>query len=190
MCCHLGVWLSDENAALIERLARDEVEFFHELDLDLPDQVVVDGEWRGEPTGKKTAVRQTTFAKDVPDYPAHFSDTACVFHLGDGRCALQLLSVARGKHPWYYKPIACWLHPITVTREADGAEGIRIVLFDETTDEFRTPGYHGFTTFTFCGKTCAGGRPAFEVLAEELEFLGHIAGRDLIGEIKAVEKDR
>ena len=82
-----------------------------------------------------------------------------------------------GKHPWYYKPFTCWLHPIKLSES-----GIR--LYDETSDPNKLPNYDGFVVRTFCGRTEAGGRPAVEVLKEELEFLGKLIGRDLIAEVQ------
>jgi hypothetical protein len=76
-----------------------------------------------------------------------------------------------GKHPWFYKPLTCWLHPINVSPE-------RITLYDEKTDPYRFPDYDGYLSRTFCGRTMSLGRPAYEVLRPELEFLGRILGRD------------
>jgi hypothetical protein len=185
MCCYDGVYVGDEAAAVITDVARREAAFFRGLGLDLPDEVIVDGEWEGLVAGRKTAVAPHPFSREVADFPAHFGDTACVFHLDDGRCALQVLSVERGHHPWYYKPFTCWQHPISIVPGAGGA-GAVVLLDSEETDPYRLPGYDGFVTQTFCGRTAPCGRPAHEVLAEELSLLGAIAGRDLAGELRSV----
>jgi hypothetical protein len=175
MCCYDGIFLEPEVAAMLPRLARDEAAFFAGLGLRLPDQVVVDGEWRGQVRGPKTAVAPRPLSQTVPGFPRHFHDTACVFATADGRCGLQLLSVARGRHPWFYKPFGCWLHPITLWYEGRACIGVE----DERTDSCRLPGYDGFLTATFCGQTAPSGRPAREVLREELAFLGAILQREL-----------
>ena len=41
----------------------------------------------------------------------------------------------------------------------------------------------GFVCRTPCGETCTGGEPAWKVLAEELEYLGSLGGRDLLEEV-------
>jgi hypothetical protein len=56
----------------------------------------------------------------------------------------------------------------------------KITVYDENTDPYRFPDYDGFLSQTFCGRTMALGRPAYEVLRPELEFLGRILGKYLI----------
>jgi hypothetical protein len=179
MCCYDGVFLGAEEAAVVEEVAAREADFFRDLGLRLPAQVVVTGSWEGLVSGKKTAVAPWPASLEVESFPAHFHDTACVFHLPDGRCALQVLSVARGLHPWHYKPTGCWLHPLTA--DHGGRPGLG--LEDERTDPCRLPHYPGFVAATCCGRTDEQGQPAHEVLREELEFLGRIVRRDLRGEI-------
>jgi hypothetical protein len=176
MCCYDGVYVSRESAAVIERVATAHAEFFAGLDLRLPDRVIVEGTWRWKRGGLKTAVKRRTFSRTVQGFPAHFSDTACVFLTRDGRCALQLLSVRLGRHAWYYKPIKCWMHPVTL----EGASRAVLLLHDEHTDPYRFPGYDGFVSRIFCGRTCPAGAPAAAVLADELTFLSRIVGRDLL----------
>lgn len=180
MCCYDGVYVSEESAAVITSLAERHADFFTNLGLDLPRQVIVEGEWRRRRGGVKTAVRARDFSATVAGYPAHFEDTACVFLTRDGRCALQLLSEREGRHPWYYKPMKCWLHPITI--EGDGQSVL--VLHSRETDPYRLPGYDGFVSTIFCGRTFPGGAPASTVLAKELIFLSWIVGRNLLAEIE------
>jgi hypothetical protein len=182
MCCYDGIYLDDEEADVVAELARTEADFFSSLGLRLPEQVVVHGSWENLISGKKTAVVPWSGARAVAGFPAHFNATACVFHLDDGRCALQVLSVARGRHPWYYKPTGCWLHPLTTDR--DNRPGLG--LHDDKTDPCQAPGYPGFITSTFCGASPEQGDPAYEVLREELDLLGRIAGRDLYAEEAAL----
>ena len=186
MCCYDGVYVNDEEAAVIEEVARQEAGFFRQLGLDLPEHVIVDGEWEGLVTGKKTAVVPYAFSPEVPGFPAHFKDTACVFHLDDGRCGLQVLSQARGRHPWHYKPFTCWLHPISIAPGEDG-QGAVILLESEATDPYRLPDFDGYVEQTFCGRTAPCGQPGYEVLAEELALLGAITGRDLAGELRPAQ---
>ena len=179
MCCYDGVYVSRESASVIERVAKDHAEFFAGLDLQFPDGVIVEGNWSWKKGGLKTAVRQREFSKTVEGFPRHFNDTACVFLTGDGHCSLQLLSTHLGHHPWYYKPVKCWMHPITL----EGDEQAVLLLHSERTDPFIYPGYDGFVSRIFCGRTSPGGAPAGAVLSDELAFLSRIVGRDLLAEV-------
>jgi hypothetical protein len=179
MCCYDGVYLGAEEAAVVADVAVREAAFFRDLGLDLPGQVVVTGSWEGLVSGKKTALKPWPASRLVEGYPAHFHDTACVFHLPDGRCGLQVLSLARGLHPWHYKPTGCWLHPLTVDHGGQPGLGLE----DEKTDPCRLPHYPCFIAATCCGRSDEQGQPAHKVLHEELDFLGRIACRDLHGEI-------
>lgn len=178
MCCYDGVYVSPESAVVIERAAREHAGFFAGQGLRLPERVIVEGDWPWRRGGLKTAVTPRAFSKTVQGFPSHFNDTACVFLTGDGRCSLQLLSVHLGRHPWHWKPVKCWMHPITL----EGDERAVLRLHSHRTDPYRLPGYDGFVSRIFCGRTCPGGAPAATVLAEELTFLSGIVGRDLPAE--------
>jgi len=178
MCCYDGVYVSPESAAVIERAAKEHAGYFAGLDLQLPERVIVEGDWPWKKGGLKTAVGPRAFSQTVEGFPPHFKDTACVFLTGDGRCSLQLLSIHLGHHPWYLKPVKCWMHPITL----EGEESAILLLHSDRTDPYRLPGYDGFVSRIFCGRTCPGGAPASRVLTEELSFLSQILGRDLLAE--------
>ncbi len=178
MCCYDGVYVSRESAAVIRRVAKEHAEFFAARSVQLPEDVIVEGDWPWKRGGLKTACTPRAFSGAVEGFPSHFTNTACVFLTADGRCSLQLLSVHLGRHPWYYKPVKCWMHPITL----QGEEHAVLLLHSERTDPYRFPGYDGFVTRIFCGRTCPGGSPASAVLADELTFLARIVGRDLRAE--------
>jgi hypothetical protein len=178
MCCHDGVYLEDDEAEVIAELAESEAGFFRGLGLTLPEAVVDHGNFLGLMSGPKTATVPRRWRGRVEGYPEHFEETACCFLLDDGRCALQMLSTAKGLHRWYYKPTGCWLHPLTTHYSPDAEIG----LHDERSDPFRLPNYDGFVSRTFCGSCSVQGPPARETLREELTFLGVILGRDLVGE--------
>ncbi len=178
MCCYDGVYLDAPHEAAIAVIAQARRSAFAAMGLDLPDAVVVDGFVGGVLFGRKTATRPWAAKEAVPDFPEHFNQTSCVFHLDDGRCGLQVLALRDGVHPWAYKPAPCWLFPINIH------SGV-IRIFDETNDPSRYEAYKGFVTHTRCGQTCAEGKSAIEVFADELRYLGDIVGRDLIAEAGA-----
>lgn len=181
-CCHDGVYLSSEEAKVIRELGesrRDEIEG---QGVSLPKQLVVYGKWRDAVSGPKTATRTVAMNKKVADYPEHFPNTNCVFLLDDARCALQSLAVEEGKHPWHYKPLTCWLHPLSISSGPNHKP--MLTVYSEETDPQRYPDYDGFVCRTHCGRTCNGGEPAWQVLRWEIETLGEIGGRDLLAEIE------
>jgi len=173
MCCYDGVYVNSDTADALQQISQIRGSEFQEIGVTLPSSVITEGVWRDESTGLKTVTKFTDFRSNVSGFPDHFDNTACVFHCDDGRCSLQALGMKDGKHPWFYKPLTCWLHPISVSPE-------KITVYDEKTDPYRFPDYDGFLIQTFCGRTMPLGRPAYEVLRPELEFLGRILGRDLI----------
>jgi hypothetical protein len=180
MCCYDGASVDPDTADELQRLANERTSEFESMGLSLPDAVVVSSEWNGV-AGRKTAIKPFPYRSLVDDYPKHFNETACVFLLADGRCGLQILSEADGKHPWYYKPFTCWLQPIKLSESA-------IRLYDEATDPYRFPGYDGFVVRTFCGRTEQCGRPAAEVLKQEIDFLGRLLDRNLLTELQPPAK--
>jgi hypothetical protein len=180
MCCYDGASVDEEMGMQIQTLVNERRPAFKKMGLHLPTTVVETNEWSGA-IGKKTAVRPFPFRLRVNDYPSHFNETACVFLLTDGRCGLQILSEQEGKHPWYYKPFTCWLQPIKITVSS-------IKLYNENTDPNRLPGYDGFVICTQCGRTDSTGRPASEVLEQELQFLGKLLDRNLVAEAQGKRK--
>jgi hypothetical protein len=59
-----------------------------------------------------------------------------------------------------------------------------LTLPDAATDPYHYADYPGYISVTFCGRTVACGRPAHEVLTDELAFLGMILGRSLVAELR------
>ncbi|MDB4143373.1 DUF3109 family protein [bacterium] len=152
-CCHDGVFLSSEEAAFIGEGV----------------ETLSDGR-------QKTATVPATPEHRADDFPAHFPETRCVFLDDEHRCKWQLKSVEEGKHPWFYKPISCWMHPILLERR----EGRPILTL-------RTSGNDaaGFASQTPCGRLTQDADPARVTLKAELEMLGSIAQRDFSAELNA-----
>jgi len=186
-CCYDGAYLGEEEADVIRELVRTSRADFKRFGLDLPGQTVVFGSWQDSISGPKTATRPSSLRQRIADYPPHFADTTCVFLLDDARCGLQLLAQERSLPPWFYKPVTCWMHPLTI--ESSSGNRALLTLHDEESDPQRFEGYEGFVSRTHCGRTCAGGLPAYRLLREELDFLGGLAGRDLVREIETVVAD-
>ncbi len=181
-CCHDGVYLSSEEARVLRTLVEEDRETIEETGVTLPEKVVVYGKWRDITSGPKTATRSADMQSRVSDYPPHFPGTNCAFLLPDARCSLQAYAMDKGLHPWHWKPLTCWLHPLSITAGEDHKP--RLTLYSEETDPQRFDDYDGFVCRTHCGRTEDGGEPAWQVLREELEALGEIGGRDLIAEIE------
>lgn len=183
VCCHDGVYLGPDEAKIIDQLVAKNRSDFEALGLDLPNPVIVFGNWRDLISGLKTATRSEPMSAMVEEYPEHFPDTACVFLMTDGRCGLQQFAADRDLHPWYFKPATCWIHPLSIVQRSDAPP--LLTLFDRESDPQNLPDYDGFVSRTHCGRVDDCGTPAFEVLSGELEMLGRLGRRDLLGEIRA-----
>lgn len=178
MCCYHGAHLNDEEAAFVQAVADQERDYFASKGIELPEQVVIEGTWRGKSSGKKTALKPWNYQERLPNFPQHWDNTACVFLTQEGWCGLQLYSEDCGKHKWFAKPLTCWLHPINFP-ETGG-----LTVYGKENDPTVYEDYAGFNTVTECGRPDPCGAPAYETLREELEFLGAIVGRDFYSEIK------
>lgn len=170
MCCYDGVYIDAGTEDALAALVSDRRGDLEGIGAILPEAIFEDGTFNGEMLGRKTATRPFAYDGKVADFPGHFEQTACVFLIDDGRCSLQALAIADGRHPWDYKPPTCWVHPIKVS-----ASGI--VLHDEDDDPHVLPEYPGYVSRTRCGGCSGCGDPARTVLADELEYLATILDR-------------
>jgi hypothetical protein len=118
------------------------------------------------------------------DFPAHFPRTRCIFLDAEHRCVLQRISMKRGMHPWHWKPVSCWMHPLILRPAGGGRARPQLTLARPENDPVKKPGYPGFSAYTPCGIEQADGPPAHESLRTELELLGEISGRDVCREIE------
>lgn len=157
-CCHDGVVLSEEEARMLTSLGGGDGVVTRE-----------DGQF-----GTKTIPAKVGELGE--DYPAHFKKTRCVFLDPEHRCHWQLKAVSEGKHPWFYKPISCWLHPVLLAKQ-DGRALVTIRSREDDETEFASQ--------TPCGRATEGAPPARESLGMELKMLGDLSERDFYGELNA-----
>lgn len=135
----------------------------------------------------KTATRDAKPVELAMDYPEHFPKTRCVFLDKEGRCRIQMHSVRQGRHPWFDKPLTCWIHPLVILPVSGDRSRPLLTLVNEANDPQKTDNYRGFASCTHCGRLDKRGKKARQVLAAELEMLGLISGRDILGELNAEE---
>lgn len=174
-CCHDGVVLGEEEVAVIRALVEGQGEVLHRLGWE-------GGAWLDEDGGRrKTATRPAEARELAEEFPAHFPKTRCVFLDGEHRCVLQRLAMEEGRHPWYWKPISCWMQPLRL--DGGGRERPVLTLAGPEDDPLRREGYPGFSSCTPCGRTQADGEPAASALQAELTMLGRLGGRDLAREL-------
>lgn len=160
-CCYDGVYLEFGEEDKLAQIVGSAPAFFASL----PDAFVVDGNWGGgRVTGRKTATRPHRYA--ASDFPAHFTQTRCVFCLDDHRCSLQVLAEKNGLHPWAYKPRSCWMFPLEVI---DG-EPIPPPAADEPDPMSLGEDYPGYAKFVPCGQDRADGVPWRDALAREIAY--------------------
>lgn len=157
-CCHDGAILSEEEAEVLLVIDdRDGIE------------ILANGQ-------KKTRTMPAGDRELAADFPVHFLKTRCVYLDDQHRCYWQLRSIEEGKHPWFYKPTSCWMHPVLLTRR-DRRSFLTILAAEEDSS--------GFASQTPCGRHSLCAKPARLSLGAELEMLGLISGRDFSGEINA-----
>lgn len=174
-CCHDGVYLSEEEDQTIGRL-------IEEKSTTLQSDGWSSTSWKEVRDGRtKTRTLPATDAELANNFPSHFPRTRCVFLDAEHRCVIQRLAMNEGRHPWWWKPISCWLHPLLLRRQPDGRPFL--TLAQPARDPAVRPGYPGFGSFTPCGVSPASGPPAWQTLRGELELLGQLGGRDLVGEL-------
>jgi len=172
-CCHDGVHLSEEDAEIVAEVVRNERDSLEKLGMKLPLDCLEVSE-RGR---RKTKTRSAQNDEVATDYPAHFPKTKCVFLDEKHRCSLQRLAVEKGKHPWYYKPITCWMHPVTLQKATEYGGRPLLTLFSPETDPQKTMGYPGFASCTHCGREDNEGVKGEECFAKELEMLSLLSDR-------------
>lgn len=179
-CCHDGVYLSEEEAAGIEVLLEKNPALGESVRSHGADTVF-------EQVGNKikTATRPAQPDELAADYPGHFPKTRCVFLDTGGHCMIQVLSVQQGRHPWFDKPLTCWIHPLVILPATRDRARPILTLVSPENDPQKTAGYPGFASCTHCGRPDEGGKKARQVLAAELEMLGAVSGRDILGELNA-----
>lgn len=181
-CCHDGVVVGTEEEMVIRELVEAKrrplagygwsepgLGAIEEPDGDRATAGFVDSD-----DGKRrTATRPAETAELADDFPAQFKRSRCVFLDREHRCVLQRLADDEDRHPWFWKPISCWMHPLLL-RAGDRPV---LTLPDPADDP------EGFVCCTHCGRTEQDGEPAAVVLIEELEMLRAISGRDFAREL-------
>jgi hypothetical protein len=161
MCCYDGVYLEEGEEERIHAIVKAYPDFFSFA----PPAFITDGTWRNRVAGRKIDTAPHRYQN--PHFPAHFSQTRCVMSLPDARCALQVLATRFGKHPWTYKPKACWMHPLL----REGPNGVvPPPPHPEDDPDCIDASYPGFVTYTLCGRHQENGSPWKHVLAEELAY--------------------
>lgn len=187
-CCYDGVYLGAEEVEMIKILVdREQPKGTWERfglksasgDPLTPENVLTLSE-----TGReKTDIRTAEEGELPPEFPAHFNKTRCVFLDPEGRCGFQRLAMEEGKHPWFYKPLTCWIHPIALAPPKNAETRAKITLYNAESDPHIEEGYPGFCSHTPCGKINTHGIPAKESLKEEIRYLSQISERDLEKEL-------
>lgn len=171
-CCHDGVVVGEDEIKVMEGVLDTEGKRLRAFDWWAEECFAhEDGHW-------KTATHPAPPGKLGENFPSHFKRKRCVFLDEAHRCVLQRLAMDdEGRHPWFWKPISCWMHPLLLKAAARRGEPPLLTIVRGGDDS-------GFADCTPCGHMEPSGRPAWEALREELEFLGEIGGRDLIKEVR------
>lgn len=174
-CCHDGVFLEAEERDVIDEVVTTRRRTLETYGWQEP-------RWFTREDGRVRSVTNPASPDELAaGFPDHFPRSRCVFLDAGHRCVLQRLATDEGRHPWFWKPISCWMHPL-VLRSRGGRPVLTLPAGGD--DPTAAPGYPGFSSCTPCGMPCPGGEPAHQVLADELAWLGEISGRDLLVELR------
>lgn len=157
ICCSDGAFLLPEEEALIHETVAKFPEHFSLL----PKKYIGDAVW-GEHHGRKTSTRIYRYKSK----PTHFADTRCSFTEKDGKCSLQTLAVAQGRHKWHYKPMGCWLFPLESNEK--GLVAPPRTRREDPNNLGRA--YPGFVTMTPCGSHSVKGKVWWIALKEEVSY--------------------
>lgn len=174
-CCYDGVYISDEEAGQIREVVRKE-----ESILLNADEVILQTEH-----GQKTATRPAEEGELADDFPEHFPKTRCVFLDSGGCCGLQKKAMNDNLDPWLYKPISCWMHPLVLVPAGKWGNRPVLTIVNAENDPQRDGDYAGYASCTHCGRADVDGKPAWQVLEQELKRLGELCGRDIYSELSA-----
>lgn len=177
-CCHDGVYLDAEEREVIGHVIKANRE-----------QLASYG-WN-EPTifEQKSGRWKSVTLPDpghAPEFPSHFPRTRCVFLDSGHRCVLQRLAMDQDKHPWFWKPISCWMHPLILESDASNERPV-LTLATPGNDPAADENYPGFSAYTPCGSVCSKAPSAGHTLSAELTLLGEIGNRDLLAELNATD---
>lgn len=173
-CCHDGVMLEPEERGVIDEAIRSRRER-------LTSYGWRETEWITTENGRLRSITKPAAPSQLAaGFPAHFPRTRCVFLDSGDRCVLQRLASDEGRHPWFWKPISCWMHPLVLGNRAGRP---LLTLPAAAGDPSARPGYPGFSSHTPCGMPCPGADPARTTLAPELHLLSQISGRNLLAEL-------
>ncbi|MBO4819666.1 MAG: hypothetical protein J5528_05945, partial [Firmicutes bacterium] len=165
VCCYDGVYLTKEEEKLITDFVKQNREHFSFL----KEPFVVDGDWPGMRSKRKTEMVE----RDDYDesFPCHFTKTRCVFELSDGQCSLQRLATDLQLHPWRIKPAACWRFPIRDPK--DGSIEPPVTNKDKDPD-YVDENYPGYVSFLPCVKSDEEGISWIRKYRNEIEYMRYL----------------
>jgi len=169
-CCYDGTFVEPDEQEVLEGVLTEKADHFATLGIEIPKKAFVPTRWPDTP-GTQTALKSKDFS-GVPDFASHFTNTSCFMLMESGECSLERIACSQGRHRWFYKPLACWLHPIMA--DVNGSACFR--LFGEADEPFKTEAYPGFVTSTRCGRTAPEGESASVVLTDEINYASTILG--------------
>ena len=173
-CCYDGVYIDDEEEKRIREFVKEYPEFF----ADLPSPYIVDGDWPGMRSERKTA--KVPFDGYDSTYPKHFTRTRCVFAMESGECKLQRVATDQQLHPWKIKPRACWSFPIPGVANN---EILPPTAAGQPDPNYVDESYPGYVTFLPCVQTqCDSDRklPWFEKYHFEIEYYRYLMRNHLL----------
>ncbi len=168
-CCHDGAVLRKDEVETLLKVIEENSEFFKLYNIDKEDMPFVrgaDGEWQ-------TQTVESDHYEACSEFSQSFQQTRCRFLTNDSKCMFQILADKNGRHSWYWKPLACWLHPL-VLNPVGGDVNVTLGSDPHVGHDDEVV---AFVSETSCGNQCSKGMRAKELLAKELLYLNELTGR-------------
>ena len=164
-CCTCGVYLNVEHAKMV--MANQETIMPH-VPAERRDPASW-FDWTLEPDvdhPEGGTLASTNVAKDA----THPAGQSCVFLRPDRKCALQVASVAIGKHPWHFKPFYCALFPLVFHRHE--------LVLDDDNEVYLEGGR--------CSRAiCSEPVPLYRLFETEMKLaIGENGYRELLGKVE------
>ncbi len=163
ICCYDGVSLHHGE----DKMIRSVVDRFPQYFIHMPNTYITYRERRDGTKVLVTAVRH--FEYSIQTLSKRFNSTKCVFSTDDHQCSLQVAAIGVGVHKWTFKPLTCWLFPLTLHN------GEIVPLASEWR---KNPSHVSEGLILPCENHHPEGDPWQEVFQEEIRYFEKFGKRD------------
>ena len=164
-CCYDGIYIEEHEEKLIKEFVEAHPEYFKNL----PRPYIVDGDWPGMRSTRKT--EKVPYDLYDESFPKHFTRTKCCFIMENGECLLQRVATDLQLHPWKIKPAGCWSFPI---KWKDGKHPEHPTTDKEKDPHYVDESYPGYVSFLPCVREEKDGISWLDKYKYEIEYYRYV----------------